>query len=134
MENVDVYLLIIIFVVTTSIVNIIYGKILVSEKVVNIIKIKSKEIEKAEYTGEYMEIMIKDPSELSSYINQYNISHLAYEISKCTYSLSSDKDNFHVMDIIYSKIASSDLNIYVVNGRDFITWEATGSIKGIRFD
>jgi hypothetical protein len=134
MENVDVYLLIIIFVVTTSIVNIIYGKILVSEKVVNIIKIKSKEIEKAEYTGEYMEIMIKDPSELSSYINQYNISHLAYEISKCTYSLSSDKDNFHVMDIIYSKIVSSDLNIYVVNGRDFITWEATGSIKGIRFD
>lgn len=149
MRNVGVYFLIIIFIVTTLVVYIIYGKMLFSDKVVNIVKIKSIEIEKSEYTGEYTEIMVKDSSELSFYLNQYNISELSYEvnwdndfilmtypyeISRCTYSLGNDRNKLHVMDIIYSKTTSSNLNIYVVNGREFITWEATGTNKDIRFE
>ncbi len=57
-----------------------------------------------------------------------------YEISKCTFRLANDKDNFHVMNIIYSKISPRNLNIYVVNGSDFITWEETGAYKDIRFE
>ncbi|WP_143322442.1 hypothetical protein [Clostridium sp. HBUAS56010] len=96
-----------------------------------------------------MEIMIKNSSELSSYLKQYNISDLKYkvdwnkefilmtypyEISKCTFSLSNDKDRFHVMDIIYRKTSSSNLNIYIVKGRNFVTWEASGAHKDIRFE
>lgn len=148
MRNAGVHFLVIIFIVAFTFY-IIYGKILTSEKEVNIINIKTKEIKKEEFTGKYMEIMIKDPSELSSYLNQYNISDLTYEvnwdkefilmtypyeISKCTFSLVNDKNKYHVMDIIYNKTSSCNLNIYVVNGKKFITWEAAGANKDIRFE
>lgn len=148
MRNVGVHFLVIIFIIAFTFY-IIYGKVLTSEKEVNIVNIKTKEIKKEEYTGEYMEIMIKNPSKLSSYLNQYNISDLKYEvnwdkefilmtypfeISKCTFSLANDKDNFHVMDIIYNKTSSCSLYIYVIKGKNFITWEATGANKDIRFE
>lgn len=149
MRNVCMYLLKTIFAITIFIAYIIHGKISVSEKLVNIEKIESREIEKEKFTGEYMEIMIKNSSDLSSCLKQYNIPDLThevnwdkefvlvtypYEINKCTYSLANDKGNFHVLDIIYSKARSTDLNIYVVRGNNFITWEAAGVNKDIGFE